>query len=264
MSQGADVIFGAGGQTGSGAILHATQAGAWGIGVDLDEYYTTFQGGAVAGSRYLLSSATKLVDNAVYATVADYLAGSFTAGTKLYDLSNDGVGLAPFHEADSDVPQAVRDALAMIGYNSQVVTATVTPQGGSIALLDGSVEVQFAAGAFANPVAVFLQPQVGQPTSGLLDIDRYFEVGVASKGGENPAQASIIQIQYRNHEIVGLYEASLGLYRWNGAQWVKEQSSSVDTANNTVTAAPDHLGRFAVLGEPAIPVYLPLLTISAS
>jgi hypothetical protein len=175
------------------------------------------------------------------------------------------VGLAPFHEADSDVPQAVRDALATIGYNSQVVTTTITPQGGSITSLDGLVEVQFAAGAFANQVEVFLQPQVGQPTSGLMDIDRFFEVGVAnrasSEGGENSAQTFATQVQYRNHEIVGLYEASLGLYWWNGAQWVKEQSSLVNAATNMISATPNHLGRFAVLGEEAISVYLPLAKI---
>ena len=49
MAQGADVIFGAGGPTGSGAILAAAQAGAWAIGVDTDEYYTTFHGGTTAG-----------------------------------------------------------------------------------------------------------------------------------------------------------------------------------------------------------------------
>ena len=202
----------------------------------------------------------KLIDNAVYATVVDYLEGNFTAGAKLYDLSNNGVGLAPFHEADFDVPQAVRDALATIGYNSQVVTATITPQGGDITSLDGLVEVQFAAGAFANPVGIFLRPQVGQPTGSLLDIDRYFEVGVASRtssqGGENPAQASIIQVQYRNHEIVGLYEASLGLYWWNGSQWVKEQSSVVNTATNTVSCCADPPGSFCCAGcqgDPCVP-----------
>ena len=36
MAHGADVIFGAAGQTGSGAILYATQHEVWGIGVDVD------------------------------------------------------------------------------------------------------------------------------------------------------------------------------------------------------------------------------------
>ena len=46
MGEGADVIFGAGGKTGSGGVVEAaTTAGKWGIGVDQDEYFTTFDGG---------------------------------------------------------------------------------------------------------------------------------------------------------------------------------------------------------------------------
>ena len=61
MASGADVIFGAGGSTGSGAVLQAAQNDTWAIGVDSDEYFTTFRGGSVAGSCFLLSSAVKFV-----------------------------------------------------------------------------------------------------------------------------------------------------------------------------------------------------------
>ncbi len=40
IGEGADVIFGAGGPTGSGGVAAAAEQGVWGIGVDLDEYYT--------------------------------------------------------------------------------------------------------------------------------------------------------------------------------------------------------------------------------
>ena len=114
MAQGADVIFGAGGPTGSGGILTAAQSGAWGIGVDIDEYYTTFGGGSVPGSDKLLTSAIKRIDNAVYDTIDDAVAGIFTPGTVVYDLSVDGVDLAPFHEADPSIPQVVKDAVEAV------------------------------------------------------------------------------------------------------------------------------------------------------
>jgi len=114
MGQGADVVFGAGGATGWGAILAATQSGAWGIGVDVDEYDTTFGSGLVSGADKLLTSAMKRIDNAVYDTIADEVADAFTSGTVIYDLAVDGVGLAPFHEADAAVPQSVRDTLAAV------------------------------------------------------------------------------------------------------------------------------------------------------
>jgi peptide/nickel transport system substrate-binding protein len=111
MVQGADVIFGAAGPTGNGAILTATQSGRWAIGVDSDQYVTLFNNGSVAGADKLLSSAMKRVDNATYDTIADVISGTFTSGTKTYRVVEDGVGLAPFHGADPSVPQSVRDAI---------------------------------------------------------------------------------------------------------------------------------------------------------
>ncbi|NMD31470.1 MAG: BMP family ABC transporter substrate-binding protein [Chloroflexi bacterium] len=109
MAQGADVIFGVGGMMGNGAILAAAQAGAWVIGVDADAYDSVFGGGTVDGSEFLLTSAMKRVDNAVYNTIADQIDGLFTPGTVIGNLENGGVGLAPYHEADSSIPQDVKD-----------------------------------------------------------------------------------------------------------------------------------------------------------
>ena len=49
------MIFGAGGKTGSGGVVEATSQGKWGIGVDQDEYFTTFNGGDAPGSEFLAS-----------------------------------------------------------------------------------------------------------------------------------------------------------------------------------------------------------------
>ena len=111
IAQGADVIFAPAGLTGVGAVKSATQSGVWGMGVDTDFYISVFENGAVAGSDKLLSSAMKRLDNAVYGTIADVVSGTFTSGTVRYDLAADGVGLAPFHEADPFVSQNVRSGL---------------------------------------------------------------------------------------------------------------------------------------------------------
>ena len=109
IGQGADVIFAVAGPTGNGAVLTATQSAVWAIGVDTDQYFTLFGNGTVDGSDKLLSSAMKHVDNAVFGTISDVVSDTFTSGTLVYDLALEGVGLAPFHEAD--VPQSVRDQL---------------------------------------------------------------------------------------------------------------------------------------------------------
>ena len=53
-------------------------------------------------------------------------------------------------------------------------------------------------------------------------------------------------------------ESTLALYSWDGNQWVKEPTSVVSEAANTVTATPAHLSLWAVLGETKW-VYLPLV-----
>jgi basic membrane lipoprotein Med (substrate-binding protein (PBP1-ABC) superfamily) len=113
-AEGADVIFGVGGLTGSGAVLGAAQQGVWAIGVDQDEYYTTFEGGAIDGADRLLSSAVKRVDNAVYSVVRDAVLGVPSPGVPLFDASREGVGLAPFHDAESVVSDEIKGKLAEV------------------------------------------------------------------------------------------------------------------------------------------------------
>lgn len=119
IDEGADVIFGGGGTTGSGAILGATQAGVWAIGVDQDEYLTTFKQGRTPGSDKLLSSAMKRVDNAVYGAVKRAVQGTFSGGTVKFDASSGGIGLAPFHETGASVPDEVKTKLQEIAADLQ-------------------------------------------------------------------------------------------------------------------------------------------------
>jgi basic membrane protein A and related proteins len=113
ISREADVIFGAGGMTGSGAIKAAAEAGCWVIGVDQDEYFTTFRG-KKSGCDKLLSSAMKRVDTAVYTAIADVVKGTFVGGTVLLHAANEGVSLAPYHDADSAISQSVKEKIAEI------------------------------------------------------------------------------------------------------------------------------------------------------
>ncbi len=114
ISDGADVIFAPAGATGAGAVLSATQSGIWGIGVDTDYYFTVFGAGGVAGSDKLLTSVMKKYDNAVYLTIEDVIAGTFTSGTVAYGMENDGTGLAPFHETDALVSPAIKARLEQV------------------------------------------------------------------------------------------------------------------------------------------------------
>ena len=119
ISRGADVIFAAAGGTGVGAIQYSAGEGVWSIGVDTDQYTTVFGGGSVSGADKLLSSAMLRYDNAVYTTIQEELAGTFSAGTLTGDLSNGGVSLAPYHEADASIPVATQQYIDDVSSNIQ-------------------------------------------------------------------------------------------------------------------------------------------------
>lgn len=106
ISQGADVIFGVGGNTGNGALLAAHEAGISAIGVDVDQYYTYPE-----VQESLISSAMKNVDVAAYAAVKDFAAGQLGSGIRIANLSSAGVGLAPFHDWEERVSQECRDKI---------------------------------------------------------------------------------------------------------------------------------------------------------
>lgn len=97
---GCDVTFGAGGLTGSAGVRNSTEDGTWGIGVDQDEFFTTFAGGDAPGAEYLATSAVKRVDVGVFLNIAAALAETFAGGIFTLDVANDGITYAPSHDAD--------------------------------------------------------------------------------------------------------------------------------------------------------------------
>jgi len=114
IGEGAGVIFGVGGPTGSGALLGATQQGVWAIGVDQDAYFTAFEEGTASSADKLLSSAVKRADNAVYSVIKEAVLGGLSTGARLFDASSAGVGLAPFHDAESAVSDEIKEKLAEV------------------------------------------------------------------------------------------------------------------------------------------------------
>jgi basic membrane protein A and related proteins len=135
IGEGADVIFGAGGPTGSGGIKAAAEDGVYVIGVDQDEYNTTFGGGSAPGADRILSSAIKRVDVAVYDQIKKRADGTFEGnGIALYEAANDGVGYAEYHDTDAVVPDAVKakmeEILAALADGS--LTTGVDPVSGDV------------------------------------------------------------------------------------------------------------------------------------
>ncbi len=115
IGDGADIIFGAGGATGSGGITAAAEEGVYVIGVDQDEYNTTFGGGTSPGSDMLLTSAIKRVDVGVYDQVEAIANGTFEGnGDYILNAANEGITYADFHETADDIPEPVKERLEEI------------------------------------------------------------------------------------------------------------------------------------------------------
>lgn len=141
IGEGADVIFGAGGPTGSGGIAYAATQDVLVIGVDQDEYFTTFGGGESPGAENLITSAIKRVDNGVYDMIAAVVDGDGFPDNSTYVLSifNDGIDFGPVH--DSSVPQEVTDQVQAIkeGLLNGTIVTGVHPVTGE--MLDDIVTV---------------------------------------------------------------------------------------------------------------------------
>ena len=103
LAAGADLVFGAGGTTGTSALLTVAAAPGAGesvycIGIDIDQYFT------VPDARpCLLTSAEKKIAEGVEAIIADIVAGSAPSGNV-----QGSVGLAPYHDLESRVPAEVQ------------------------------------------------------------------------------------------------------------------------------------------------------------
>jgi basic membrane protein A len=130
MQEGADIIFPVAGPVGQGAMA-AVKDNPSGldtplfIGVDVDQYIS------VPGfESIMLSSVLKRIDNAVFEAIKEAMAGPFTSTLYVGTLANEGVGMAPFHDLDSAVPQALKDEIAAL----------------QAALIDGSVKADDFSG----------------------------------------------------------------------------------------------------------------------
>jgi len=103
---GADVIFGVGGNTGNAGLLAAYEAGVIAIGVDVDQYETFPD---VASS--IITSAAKNVDVATYDAVVAFAENALDGGIRLSSVSNNGIGLTPYHDWEDQIPNVCKTAV---------------------------------------------------------------------------------------------------------------------------------------------------------
>ena len=98
IGQGADIIFGVGGNTGNGGLIGANEQGKMCVGVDVDQYLFFPE-----LRRCFITSAEKLVHNGVKTAITNLVKGTWVSGTVSYNLKNNGVALGPYHDFDSKI-----------------------------------------------------------------------------------------------------------------------------------------------------------------
>ena len=87
ISKGADVVFTAAGDVGTGSMEAIKEANKYGIGVDRDQ--------SDLAPQNILTSAIKRVDVGMYETVKELVEGKFQGGTSTtYGLEQNGIGIA--------------------------------------------------------------------------------------------------------------------------------------------------------------------------
>ncbi|MGY1602640.1 BMP family lipoprotein [Geodermatophilus sp. SYSU D00815] len=114
---GVDIVFQVAGGSGTGVFQAAAASGGRAIGVDSDQYNTVDD---PALQAVIMTSMLKRVDVAVQSFAGDFLDGNVEGGTDvLYDLSNEGVGLATTGGFIDDIQTQLDE------YQQQIVDGTI-------------------------------------------------------------------------------------------------------------------------------------------
>lgn len=137
------------------------------------------------------------------------------------------------------------------------VSSPVTTTGGSFSTTSDQISYQFDPGTFSVEALVRHQPLSGNgvPPSSLLfpKIGPYFIVSAKDTIGNtlSTLKPYKITVPYSDNGLSLKQENALGLYTWDGRQWLLEPSSQVDPATNTITASPAKLILGGVLMDRA-------------
>ena len=129
IQQGADIILPVAGPVGLGAAAAAQEAGnVKVIWVDSDGFESASQ-----YAPLFLTSVVKRIDNAVLDATTQAVDDEFTADAYVGTLENEGVGLAPYHDFEDEVPdelkQEIDDLRQQIIDGELTVESPSSPQG---------------------------------------------------------------------------------------------------------------------------------------
>lgn len=112
VDEGADIVMPVAGPVGLGSAALAKELGPEKlmiIGVDSDQYESD-----TANQSVYLTSVLKNMDVTTFNAIQSVVDGTFAGGVTVGTLENGGVGLAPYHDFDAQVPQELKDQIETI------------------------------------------------------------------------------------------------------------------------------------------------------
>ena len=145
------------------------------------------------------------------------------------------------------------------------VTSTILSSGGSLASTSGHAWFVFPRDVFAQTVDVtYRHLWTDHDTGSRTGIGHAFELSAVYADAGRLAQPApervyVAATYYTDAQVGPAIESTLAFYAWDGSRWLKEPTSVVDVAHNTVVGTLDHLGQWAILGETER-VFLPFVT----
>jgi hypothetical protein len=148
------------------------------------------------------------------------------------------------------------DGLIILRLLRHKITGGISTSGGYLASPSGDTYLYFPGGALTDIVALtYRHLWQDQDERDLVGIDHTFELEAVYHVTDQPAklapgQTFDILVQYSDAKTGPAITDTLALYYWEGSQWVKEASSTINPANHTVSARPNHWATlWAVLGQ---------------
>lgn len=116
--KGADVVYAAAGLSGNGVFQAAAKNKKWAIGVDSDQYKSA----PADEKQYILTSALKGVDTAVYSFIKSVQDGTAKGGTIRFSLKGGGVGYSKSNKA------AIKGLVPKLdSLKKQIIAGKITP-----------------------------------------------------------------------------------------------------------------------------------------
>ena len=160
-------------------------------------------------------------------------------------------------------------------YLNQGLIVEVGSEGDEIISEDGTTSIVIPPDVVSETATFTYYPQANLPydSGTLLYASNSFELTAEDALGTPLAVFDpplIVTINYTDEDVVGIYEELLALYYWDTGSnaWVDAVSTcpggayTRDLAGNTFSLPVCHLSEFALLGNPLLRTYLPMLQVT--